>query len=159
MEIKTCTRCKREKHISEFNRRKDRLHLVNSPGGYTSMCSSCLAQYVRLRYARNDAGYRDQQREWSRITYQRLKADILREYGGICVCCGETEPVFLTVDHIDGSGADDRRNGGGLGGSLYLRLKREGFPKDNFQLLCFNCNCAKRQTGQCPHVTARQVVA
>jgi predicted HNH restriction endonuclease len=32
-------------------------------------------------------------------------------------------------------------------------LKRQGFPKDEFQLLCSNCNQAKHRYGQCPHHT------
>lgn len=58
--------------------------------------------------------------------------------------------MFLSVDHIDNTGAQDRRLNGGS--SLYRRLKRMGFPKDNFQLLCWNCNSGKRLNGGiCPH--------
>lgn len=75
----------------------------------------------------------------------------MNEYGGACKCCGETEPQFLTIDHINGDGAESRRNGEGSGSNLYQKIKKWGFPKDRFQLLCFNCNCAKRQFGTCPH--------
>jgi hypothetical protein len=31
-----------------------------------------------------------------------------------------------------------------------------GYPKDNFQLLCMNCNFAKGHRGECPHQTAKR---
>jgi len=34
---------------------------------------------------------------------------------------------------------------------IYYKAKREGFPKDRYQLLCANCNLAKGVYGKCPH--------
>ena len=34
---------------------------------------------------------------------------------------------------------------------MYRWLKKHGFPKEGFQLLCYNCNCAKGFFGKCPH--------
>lgn len=73
-------------------------------------------------------------------------------YGGVCVCCGESEPNFLTFDHIYNDGASQRRRGkfrNGIG-SIARYLKREGYP-EGFQILCYNCNCAKGFYGMCPH--------
>ena len=153
METKNCTRCKQVKPITDFNRRTERPHLYSSPGGYTSMCRECLAKYAKWRYKNNTSGYRDQQREWSRTSHQNRKAEVIAAYGGKCACCGETEPLFLTIDHINGDGAERRRQGEGFGGGLYYTLKRLGYPKDAYQLLCFNCNCSKHQFGVCPHTT------
>jgi ssDNA-binding Zn-finger/Zn-ribbon topoisomerase 1 len=36
-----------------------------------------------------------------------FKSAVMKEYGGKCICCGESNIVFLTIDHIDGSGAKD----------------------------------------------------
>jgi hypothetical protein len=30
-------------------------------------------------------------------------------------------------------------------------LKRQGWPKDGYTVLCLNCNIAKGATGTCPH--------
>lgn len=61
-------------------------------------------------------------------------------------------PQFLTIDHINGDGWQHRQiEGIQPGTQLYRWLKRNGFPKDRFQLLCFNCNCAKSIYGVCPH--------
>jgi hypothetical protein len=32
-----------------------------------------------------------------------------------------------------------------------MRLKKHGWPKEGFTILCFNCNCAKGIYGTCPH--------
>ena len=68
------------------------------------------------------------------------------EYGGRCSCCGETEVKFLTLEHIDGRKGDSRprRN-------QWWELKRLGWPRDGFTVLCWNCNCAKGVYGICPH--------
>ncbi len=71
-------------------------------------------------------------------------------YGGKCACCGERQMEFLTLDHINGRKDEPYRT---TGQKAWLRLKARGWPKDNFQLLCFNCNCAKGVYGRCPHQT------
>jgi hypothetical protein len=79
---------------------------------------------------------------------------VIEAYGGECVCCGESLPEFLTVDHTDGGGSDHRRkvSHGSGGTGFYAWLKRHGFPQDGFQLLCFNCNLGRQiNGGVCPH--------
>lgn len=85
-------------------------------------------------------------------TRARLRADVLGAYGGKCQCCGESEVKFLSIDHINGGGAKHRR-------ALKIRtperfycwLRMNGYPKDQFQILCHNCNLAKGFYGKCPH--------
>lgn len=85
----------------------------------------------------------------------RQFAAVLAAYGGACACCGETTPAFLTIDHVDGGGAEHRRE---VGRDIYRWLVREGFP-DGFRLLCWNCNCGReRNGGMCPHETQRAAV-
>ncbi len=79
---------------------------------------------------------------------QKLKFEIMTHYGGACICCGENHIEFLTIDHINGDGKKHRKE---IGPRLYAWLKRNNFPKDNFQILCFNCNNAKAHFGYCPH--------
>src|SRR6266567_2722001 len=81
-----------------------------------------------------------------------LRLQVLAAYGGKCICCGESTPVFLTIDHVDGGGNAHRESIGGIGGTrLYIWLRRSGFPQTGFQLLCRNCNWAKFAYSVCPH--------
>lgn len=69
----------------------------------------------------------------------------------ICNCCGESIYEFLTIDHINNDGAEHRRKIG-LGSRIYLWIIKNNFPKE-FQILCYNCNCARFRTKdkKCPH--------
>lgn len=67
-----------------------------------------------------------------------------------CVCCGETEKMFLSIDHINGGGQEDRKKRGN-GTVMYQSLLRDGLP-EGYQLLCMNCNHGRmRNNGICPH--------
>lgn len=84
-------------------------------------------------------------------TYRdKLKDEVQAAYGNCCQCCGETERDLLSMDHVRNDGKKHRMEVGGH--RLYLWLKQHGFPKENFQLLCFSCNWGKWRFGICPHV-------
>ena len=74
-------------------------------------------------------------------TYERFA-----NYGYVCACCGEARPLFLNIDHIDGTGSVHREQFKGSGTGFFGWLKANNYPKDNFQLLCSNCNFSKRAT-------------
>jgi hypothetical protein len=83
------------------------------------------------------------------------KLELLSEFGWKCQCCGETMPQFLTLDHIVG------RENNKPNMYQWLQAKKEGFPKDKYQLLCMNCNFAKGHWGVCPHqigITSEQAI-
>jgi hypothetical protein len=84
---------------------------------------------------------------------RRLREEFLREYGGRCQCpggCDIDEPDFLSLDHIFNDGAAHRKLL--RRGSMYRELKRLGWPKDRYRLLCYNCNLGRtRHGGRCPH--------
>jgi hypothetical protein len=83
----------------------------------------------------------------------RLKLQTFAAYGGACECCGETTVAFLTIDHINDDGSAHRRELEKT--TMYRWLKRHGYPKDGYRLLCFNCNCGRRVNGGvCPHKAA-----
>jgi hypothetical protein len=62
----------------------------------------------------------------------------------ICVICGEKNPNFLTLDHLHNNGAEERKN---HGDDMSWWFKKLGWPEDyikeNYQILCYNCNCSK----------------
>lgn len=92
-------------------------------------------------------------REYTRKATIRLKTETMMAYGGHCVCCGETQMEFLTLDHINNDGGKRRKEGlDGVGKRFYQALKKDGFPqRSDLQVLCCNCNFAKRFSGICPH--------
>ncbi len=80
-----------------------------------------------------------------------MKQQVIEHYGNKCACCGEETGVFLTIDHINGKGAEERRKINSKGGtSFYRYLVKNNFP-DGYQVLCWNCNLAKHILGECPH--------
>lgn len=93
-------------------------------------------------------------------TYRELKYEIFDEYGGECACCHLSDWRFLTIDHVYNDGASHRKEIGGRTRNLLKWLKQHNFPKDRFQLLCWNCNMAKaRNGGVCPHNIEKALVA
>lgn len=87
---------------------------------------------------------------------RKLKEKFVELYGGKCNCCGESEISFLTLDHVNEDGAEERRKLSGRDRitqsySFYRRIIHEG-RSDNYQLLCYNCNVGKHHNnGVCPH--------
>jgi hypothetical protein len=93
------------------------------------------------------------------VDKENMLKQIRDGYGGKCNCCGESNPLFLTIDHVNNDGYKIRpRNkkgnyGSPFSGHYYKQIIKAGFPKD-LQLLCWNCNCGKaRNKGVCPHKT------
>lgn len=75
---------------------------------------------------------------------------ILKEYGGKCTCCGESNPLFLCIDHVNNDGSVERK-AGLKGGKLYNHIINMQFP-DRYTILCFNCNFGKHINNNiCPH--------
>lgn len=87
-----------------------------------------------------------------------LRNEVFAAYGGrICACCGETQPMFLGIDHVENDGAELRKRGvqprGGT--QFYQWLRKNGFPS-GYQVLCMNCNIGKhRNGGVCPHKSGK----
>jgi hypothetical protein len=73
----------------------------------------------------------------------------------VCACCGESEYDFLSIDHIQGGGTKQRKEQRAIGQELYYWLKKNEYP-EGFQVLCYNCNCAKGFYGMCPHERERR---
>ncbi len=73
---------------------------------------------------------------------------VLNTRGWKCNCCGETEPLFLELDHVNGDGGEHRRT---VGTNLMVWIIKNKFPT-TIQLLCSNCNKGRFiNGGVCPH--------
>lgn len=108
------------------------------------------AKATRLRwYHANATSQKLKMKEYR----ERIKDAVFGAYGGYtCVCCGESQKLFLSIDHIANDGAAHRKQIGFRGGiGLYLWIVKHDFPS-GFQVLCFNCNHGKQLNGGvCPH--------
>jgi len=130
-------------------------------------CQECI-DYMRNRRKRlapdKVLKYREHEKQWQKENQQylreadrqrtrRTKEEVISHYGGVCVCCGESNIIFLTIDHIQGNGSKQRKEATGTsngGRRFYAWLRAKGYPPE-FQVLCWNCNCAKGHYGFCPH--------
>lgn len=119
----------------------------------------------RTRRLANPEAYRAYHRERASLPHRKankrmygkqyhneIKRQTLERLGNLCVCCGESNPHFLTIDHKDNNGAQERLS---LSGKTLYSLIARGKVTDltPYQVLCWNCNCAKQFSGLgcCPH--------
>jgi len=136
-----CTSC----HIKKltYNRRAKRNQLMTAKQ----------LQQKRVGDVRYRAAHPKRLKRSAKASRDKLKQQVISHYGGHCACCGESEIAFLTIDHINNDGRDDRMqltgfNKGGSG--FYRSVRQRGYPT-GYQVLCWNCNLAKALYGSCPH--------
>lgn len=114
----------------------------------------------------NTQKYRRQHPDVTRKTYEKNKVVILARakernkmyknivfssYGNKCYCCGETNPIFLSIDHVNGGGNAHKRSIKKHGVVYYQWIITNKFP-DYLRLLCYNCNMGRQiNNGVCPH--------
>jgi hypothetical protein len=112
------------------------------------ICKICRQHRDKSRYMAKKEIIREQQRAYDRAN----KIKIIKAYGSKCICCGETILEFLTIDHINSNDmTGSKENKHGSGSKLYRWLIKNNFPKEGYQLLCYNCNGSKYFFGYCPH--------
>ena len=141
-----CSNCRQDKENYEFDSN------ISSSRGYSYYCKDCM----KLKYdpcRGNDYLSRKIKRDEvkHRVMLYYTHSDIK------CRCCYERRIEFLTMDHINNDGAEHRRKIGRTPQDLYKWILDNNFPK-GFQVLCFNCNCAKQYSGICPHEKDRKEV-
>lgn len=139
-----------------------------APREGTQLCEECHAYHrQRFQWEHSQPEWRDKRRDALRKWVANNRAHVnqrqcrqiakLREetfdhYGRKCNCCGESNPAFLCLDHVNNDGKQHRLalNAPGGGQAVYRDLKRRGWPPI-VQTLCWNCNAAKAIYGECPH--------
>lgn len=114
----------------------------NGKKGKRNMCKSCKSEHTK-------DGYR------------RLKREVFDALGNKCVVCGEHRIEFLTLDHVNNDGNEHRRSltGNSRAGNspmVYRDVRKQGYPKDKFQLLCYNCNNVKQTHKYNPIIIERE---
>jgi len=140
---KLCNKCHIVKPVNEFYKR------VSGEAGYHYMCKKCMKKYYHDRWRDVSAPDRERSRKRYREWFYGIKKEIFDHYGRICVCCGEDNWEFLTIDHINGGGTKHRKTLGG-GTAFFKWLRDNNFPPE-YRVLCINCNFSMGRFGYCPH--------
>jgi hypothetical protein len=155
---KVCTKCKKRKLATNNNFYR----LKNGKYGLSAECKVCNKKHKKIYYRNNfnkislrakiwGKQHRKERTRYMRTLRHNTKLKIINYYGGKCACCGESNLIFLNIDHINNDGAEHRRKIGRRKNDIYLWIKSNNFPP-GFQVLCFNCNCGRQLNGGiCPH--------
>lgn len=119
------------------------------------LCTTC---YSKNRYDQDPETARRQARESGARVRKRLRDEMVAAYGGKCNCprCPETNPAFLTLEHVNRDGREHRKL---KGSHVYTDLRKRGWPRNGYTLLCWNCNAMTRYGRTCPHMEDRWVTA
>ena len=134
---KNCWRCFKIKDISDF------FHEARSKDGHSGYCKVCSTFMTRASEQRNREGYLLRSRTLSKKYYDRDRSRAIMLMGGKCVRCGFSDKRALHIDHINGGGCRDRKNGNYGKSARFLR-EAVGGNGIKYQLLCANCNWIKR---------------
>ena len=148
--LKKCKTCGAEKPVTEFYFHSNGINRMGS-------CKVCA---IAKNKARRTGPERARVLSMDNITLRALRSrtrdNVFAAYGGyVCVCCGETEPKFLTLDHINNDGGKFRKETLGTrtaaGYHTYRWLLKNGCPPV-VQVMCMNCQHGKlMNNGVCPH--------
>lgn len=79
----------------------------------------------------------------TRLWREAKRYEALQHYSGSepsCSACGEKEPSFLGLDHVDNGGRNHQSTAGFTSSGLWAHAN--GYPPI-FQVLCHNCNILK----------------
>lgn len=136
-----CSKCDVNKDKEDFHRSTRAL------SGRQSRCKLCvLADAKSPRRLEKQRGY-------GKTATAKLKLEVYTHYSsGLlkCNCCGEGVYAFLTLDHMNDDGAAHRKEKG-WGTNIWRDLRKNDYP-EGYQVLCYNCNCARaHNNGVCPH--------
>lgn len=125
----------------------------NFPSGFQVLCYNCnlgknrydicphnKEEFEKSRLATSKINNNNNNSARKSVFNLRLK--VINGYGGRCEKCGEINPYFLTIDHIFNDGNIERKQINHQ--TLWRKLVNLNYPKNKYQLLCFNCNCSKR---------------
>lgn len=148
-----CMRCKKPKPSEEFGINPQHKRKIARGESSASQCRSC-REYGAIKADEYRAGHSPEKkfllltekREYSR-TFRRR---IIAAYGSACSCCGETQPEFLELHHVNSDGGKHRRQIGASPEALCRWAEEHGFPP-SLQLICANCHNAESFYGGCPH--------
>src|SRR5277367_1359639 len=105
------------------------------PSGGPNLCPECRDK-AKPYLAKSQKNRRPYLNRWARNKASRDKSTVFAHYGDKCICCGEAQFEFLTIDHSERNGSvDPRCHYAGkprhfriTGGRWYAVIIKLGFP-------------------------------
>lgn len=125
--LKQCIKCDiilTEENWSNYNKKAK--HYI---------CKSCRQAQEKIRHI-IDVDYNKKQLN----RYHQRRSAVIHAYGDFCLQCGEDDYYKLTIDHINNDGYLHRKL---LNNHVIDYLYNNPTDKNNYQILCYNCNCSK----------------
>lgn len=128
--MKTCTICKKEKPLDEFNKKK------TSRDGLQSICRDCNKKASREYYSRNKE-HHQQVVYKAKAKYRKEREDRFWELleGESCKDCGEEDSRVLEFDHLENKKANIATML--ANGCAWDTIKKE---IDKCDVVCANCH-------------------
>lgn len=144
-----CTECgrkftyKKKSNYDKCNNCRNILKLI---------CPNCSKEFIasgrNRKYCSHEC-YVDNRNKINVARDRENKNIVIMHYGNnnpSCNCCGNPDATLLELDHINGGGHRHRKE---LNGDYWGWIIKNEFP-NIYQLLCKNCNGAKRDKEYCP---------
>jgi hypothetical protein len=135
MNTKLCHRCEKTLPLDHFYPNKAQAD------GLGTACKEC--QKARNREYRQRHAARLYEKEVA--AKLAIKLEVFSHYSPEVKCqrCGFSDLRALSLDHINGDGAEQRRSNSASGTQYYRWVRDNGYPAD-LQVLCMNCQWIKR---------------
>lgn len=85
----------------------------------------------------------EEHRTSGRNAHRRNRKEVLELMGGKCIRCGFSDIRTLQIDHVNGGGVKEKKKFTAI---TYLKKVIKSFNegKNEYQLLCANCNWIKK---------------
>lgn len=151
---KRCPRCEKVKSVDEFYKRKK--YKIPSRE-YQDLCKPCYLLRCKDSWnkRKTSQGHLNKMKEYyqnvTKVRRMKERLDVIYHYGSKCACCGESNIKFLTLDHVNNDGAEQRKRDGNIQSDLPRYIIKNDYPSD-IQVLCLNCNSGRyHNKGICPH--------
>lgn len=88
--MKTCIKCKKDKELKEFRKRK------KSIDNHNNICRECQCDYQKKHYLINKQKYVDKAKSWKDKERNKFFEYLKSQK---CKDCGESDPIVLEFDH------------------------------------------------------------
>ncbi len=131
--MKLCSKCKKEKDFSEYNKNSSRRD------GLNGFCRDCMKTYLKGHYSNNKLGYYEK-RNRNRALYLSEFLDYLSDKS--CIDCGNKDKRVLEFDHLYGKSFNISEKVG------MVPLKTLMKEISKCEIVCANCHKIRTSDSQ-----------